>query len=160
MRIVAPLVLAFATLAATAATPVSAGPAPAKYRLKSDCHVKGNAGFVVYDETVHPELHATISGPDDDLKVELEGEGAHCTLKGKKKGSAIVLAAGQTCPQKIAQGGIHGDVLGTLTSGSGKIEGKKARFVTTWDVSGFVYFGPKKMKVKGTVDAKGDGTRI
>jgi hypothetical protein len=154
----APLALALVTLgAAASAAPATA---PAKYRLKSDCHVKGNAGFVVYDETVHPELHATISGPDDDLKVELEGEGAHCTLKGKKKANTIVLAAGQTCPQKITQGGIKGDVLGTLTSGSGKIEGKKARFVTTWDVAGFVYFGPKKMKVKGTVDAKGDGVRI
>ncbi len=129
------------------------------YSMRGPCHVRSTSGPFVVDETYNPVLRATVTGPDKDLRIEVEGEGMKCTLKGVRVGSAITLPLGQKCPQKIDRDGVHGDLDSTLTSGKGTLIGKTLALKTSWDVAGKVQIAFKKMNVTGTVDADVKGNR-
>lgn len=130
------------------------------YSMKGPCHVRTTSGPFAIDETYHPTLRATVSGPENDLPIDVEGEGMKCTLRGARVGTAITLPLGQKCPQKINRDGVHADVDSTLTSGKGTLIGKTLTLKTSWDVAGKVRIAFKDMNVAGVVDADVKGTRL
>jgi hypothetical protein len=140
------------------AAPTSA--ASNAYSMRGPCHVRTTSGPFVVDETYNPVLRATVSGPDKDLSIEVEGEGMKCTLKGVLVGTAITLPVGQKCPQKINRDGVHADLDGSLTSGKGTLIGKTLTLKTSWDVAGKVRIAFKKMNVTGVVDTDVKGNRV
>lgn len=128
-----------------------------QYVMKGPCRVRSTSG-IPFDRTYEPELHAKVSGPDSDLRIEISGEGVTCTVKGKKKGSKIELPQGQKCPVHVVRDGIEADVDGVLKSGSGTMSGKELTLVTHWDVDGTVKLF-KDTRVTGVVDANVKGKR-
>jgi len=128
-----------------------------QYVMHGPCRVRSTEGFP-FDRTYQPEVHAKVSGPDSDLRIEVSGEGVKCTLRGTKKGSKITLPVGQKCPVHVVRDGIEADVDGVLKSGSGTMTGKDLALVTHWDVDGTVKLF-KDTKVKGIVDANVKGSR-
>lgn len=139
-------------------SPAADAAAP-KYTMRGPCRVRTTSGPIAFDETYNPTLHATVTGPDKDLQIEVEGEGMKCVLKGIKSGSKITLPLGQKCPQHIDRNGIKGDIEATLTSGSGAMVGKTLSLKTTWDAAGKVRITFKKVDVGGVIEADVKGTR-
>jgi hypothetical protein len=149
--------VAFAVL--LIASPLSAAQS-AKYKMHGPCHVRTTSG-PSFDETFERDMEATVSGPDDDLKIVITGKDhAPCTLKGTRKKNEIKLPKDQVCSQDIAQNGVKAKVTGVLASGHGTLNGKHLTLVTKWNVEGEVDLTFKKLPVKGVVDADVKGTRV
>ncbi|MGZ3422846.1 MAG: hypothetical protein ACXWUG_09175 [Polyangiales bacterium] len=130
----------------------------AKYKMKGPCHVRTTEGMP-FDETFDRELEATISGPNDKVKVVVTGKGhAPCTLEGKRAGAVITLTPLQTCAQNVTRDGVTVDAKGVLASGQATVKGKTIALVTKWNVEGTVK-APFKMPVKGIIDTDMKGTR-
>jgi hypothetical protein len=142
------------------ASSASAAGSSSSYTMKGPCRVRTTGGPIAFDETYNPTLKATVSGPDKDLTIEVEGEGMKCTLKGVRVGTAITLPVGQKCPQHIDRDGFKGELEGSLASGKGTLVGKTLTLKTSWDVSGKVKVYFKKLNVKGVVDADVKGNRV
>jgi hypothetical protein len=130
----------------------------AKYKMKGPCHVRTTEGMP-FDETFDRELEATISGPNEDVKVVVTGKGhAPCTLKGTRIGAVITLTPLQSCAQKVTRDGVTVDAKGVLASGQATVKGKTIALVTKWNVEGTVKM-PVAIPVKGIVDTDMKGTR-
>lgn len=137
---------------------VDAAPSPAKYKMKGPCHVRTTSG-VPFDETFDREVDATISGPDDQVKIVVSGKDhAPCTLEGKRVGAVITLKPLQVCVQKVTREGVTVDAKGVLASGVATVKGKTIALVTKWNVEGTVKM-PFKMPVKGVVDTDMKGSQ-
>jgi hypothetical protein len=145
------------SLAISSAASVDAA-AAAKYKMKGPCHVRTTQG-VPFDETFDREVEATITGPDDHVKIVVSGKDhGPCTLEGKRVGAVITLKPLQVCAQKVTKEGVTADVKGVLASGVATVKGKTIALVTKWNVEGTVKM-PFKMPVKGVVDTDMKGAR-
>lgn len=138
---------------------ISGAPTPA-YTMHGPCRVRTTSGPIAFDQTYHPELKATVTGPDKDLSIAVSGEGMTCRLKGVRVGTAITLPAGQKCPVHVDRDGVTGDLEGVLASGKGSLVGKTLSLKTTWDVAGRVRLVFKKVNVGGVVEADVKGSRL